>query len=379
MGRADGAPSGALGAFTGSGGDALGPWSTTPLIQGPLQGLSGHIVYRIQSARGVPTGPGERYSTTINEVSPGITWAIGNHWSLSYSPTWTFYTNDALRDSVDHTATLSWRTRYQNWRFNAHHRTSTADSVIIETGRQTKRRHYQTMVGASSDLNSWLSWDHRLRYNVRNSDTFGDFQEYSLEERLTRSLADRGSISLGALYGYVNVSEGVDHQHLSPRLNADWQVGPRLGLNGYVGVEHRWFKGGLGDTTNPIFDVSARYALTDSTGLYVGYNRSVSPSFFQDTVTRREILDATLTQRFLGRYFFSATAARRTSSYRSANPGDVDGRRDRYVHYSFRLSTALGERGHVSIFYQPEADNSSNRPLYTYGVRSYGAEASYRF
>ncbi len=340
--------------------------------------LNAHLFYRFQRAEGIPNGPGERYTSTVHEVSPGIAWALGEHWGLNYTPTFTWYSHDLLEDTVDHNVLLDWRTDYQGWRFDASHRYQRANNVLIETGSQTERESFQTAFGAILDLNTRLGWETRLGHYVRSSDMLNDFREYTAEQHLLYSLSERVRASAGVVYGYVTVDDGSDHQYLRPRLGVDYAPGEKLSLRGWAGLENRWYKNGI-ETTAPVYQIAANYRPVETTELTVSYNRSVTPAFFQDAVVRRRWLELSLTQRLLGRYFLSVSAGRQESSYSGLTTATISGRQDKATHYSVRLSTPIRDQGFVALFYEPEADNDSNRDDFSYSIRSWGAELGWQF
>lgn len=341
-------------------------------------GLHPYALYRFQSVDGLPNGPGNRFSTNVHEIAAGISWRIGDHWVVDYSPSWTYYSHDDLEDSVDHSLLVNWGTTYRNWRFNANHRTNTSNTVLFETAAQTERDTFQTTASAAVALNSQFGSETRLGHNVRLAETFSDFREYTIEQRLVVQLAERIDGSLGATYGYADVSNAADHEYITPRIIVDWLVGQKLSLHGALGVEYRQFDDDS-ETDNPVYDISLNYTPVEATSFSLGYNRSLSPSLFQDAVVRREVIEASLTQRLFGRLFLTLSAGRREADYQSRAVGALQGRRDRNEYYSARLSTVFLERGILAIFYQPEGDNTSNRPNFDYSVRTVGAEVRYNF
>jgi hypothetical protein len=341
-------------------------------------GLRPRILYRYQYAQGIPNGEGPRYTSHVHELAPGIRWHVGNHLRLDYSPVFTQYSNDAMEDTVDHALTVDWSTTYQAWRFDAGHRFNHSNSLLIETGAQTERDSFQTTLGALYALNSRLGWESRLGHYRRSAKTLQDFTEYNGEQRLLYSVNERLGVSVAAAYGYVKVDDGSNHEYIRPRVTLNYRPGEKLTLRGWAGAENRWYKNGM-ETTSPVYQLAADYLPVESTKLTVSYNRAVSPSYFEDAVARRRSLEVSLTQRFLGRYFLTVRAGRQNSSYSSFTSSAIDGRRDRTTNYSARLSTTFRDRGYIALFYEPEADNESNRDAFSYSLRSHGAEVGWQF
>lgn len=341
-------------------------------------GLHPYALYRFRDVDGLPNAPGTRFSTKVHEVSAGVFWRIGEHWIVDYSPTWTNYSNDALEDSVDHTLLVNWQTTYENWHFRADHRTRTSNTVLYETAEQTERDSFQTTFSAAVALSSQLGSETRLGHNVRLAEAFADFREYTIGQMFRLQPGERLAFSAGAIYGRTNVSEAPNQEHVTPRIEVDWLIGDKLSLRGGVGIEYRSIDDGK-ETNNPVYDASLNYTPLETTWLTFGYNRSVSPSLFQNAIVRREVFEASLTQRLLGRLFLTVSAGRRNDEYETRLPSALDGRRDRHEYYSARLSTVFLERGMLAIFYQPAGESESNRPNFDYDVRTLGVEFRYNF
>ena len=352
--------------------------SVRPAAGPPVAGLRPRIYYRYQYAEGIPNGPGERHSSHVHEFTPGILWHIGERLQLDYAPSFIYYSNDAIEDSIDHSLALTWNTHYEAWRFDAAHRYRRSNSVLIETGSQSKRENFLTTVGALRELNSRWAWESRLNHHSRQTETLQDFGEYAGEQRLLYSVSERLGLSLAAAYGYVKVDDGSNHEYIRPRFTVDYRPGEKLSLRGWAGAENRWYKNGL-ETTSPVYQVSANYLPVEATQLTLSYGRAIQPSYFEDAVTRRRAWDVSLTQRFLGRYFLTVRASRQDVAYSTITPSAIDGRHDVTTSYSARLSTPIRDRGFIAVFYEPESDNESNRDAFTYSLRTYGVEGGWQF
>ena len=88
----------------------------TALHWGPVI-VHPHILYDISYGNSLQTSPGQFANTLINNLSPGILFALGQHWFLDYTPTLHFYSSQQFKDGVDQFVSLSGGTTFREWTF----------------------------------------------------------------------------------------------------------------------------------------------------------------------------------------------------------------------------------------------------------------------
>lgn len=117
-----------------------------PFQVGPLD-LHPHAFYRFLYATGVQSAPGQPHDTISEDVSPGLLVDLGKHWTLDYTPTWTFYSDDQFHgtnefhNTLDHAATLNGGLAYGDWLLGFNQTYIRSDTPLIVTVlRPCKRR-----------------------------------------------------------------------------------------------------------------------------------------------------------------------------------------------------------------------------------------------
>src|SRR5262249_25812607 len=134
------------------------PAETVPefLDWGPVRARP-HLLYRFLYGDGIPAAPGQQEKTAINEIYPGITLNIGEHWWLDYTPTLRYYSNSKFRDTLDHSVSLSGTASYESGVYSLLQSFSTSSESLAETAGQTDTENFVTALNAAWQLGSKMS------------------------------------------------------------------------------------------------------------------------------------------------------------------------------------------------------------------------------
>ena len=114
-----------------------------PFQWGPVS-FHPSLSYQFLYGTGIQSSPGNNAATILQTVSPNFLFIIGSHWTLDYSPSWTFYSSSQFQDTLSHTATLSWGMSYEDWVLGFSQGYSRSDAPSVETGGQTEQESYTT-------------------------------------------------------------------------------------------------------------------------------------------------------------------------------------------------------------------------------------------
>jgi hypothetical protein len=308
-----------------------------------------------------------------------VTFTLGDHWNLDYTPTWTFYSNNTFRDTFDQAASLAGG--YTSADSSAGFSLSylSASPVLIETGQQTHQVIYATGLNASRRLGSRTLLDMGLSWTDRSADTFTSSRESSVSAMLHYQFSARVNAAAGLSAGYVNVSAGSDMTDTRPQVQIAWRPTDKVSVDAHGGVENRRFRaGGVSDLNNPFYGAAIRYQPVANTALTLGADRVVAPSYFAGLVTETTSWQAGLEQRLLEHFYLSAGFAQGKNSYIATENGVVAGRDDRYYSFNVRLHTTWLRRGTIAVLYQ-NTHNTSNLSGFGFDSNQIGLEIGYRF
>lgn len=355
------------------------PGETPPLQWGPMD-LRPHANYHLSYGNGIQSAPGQRLDSVVNEISPGWLFDLGRHWSLDYTPTWRFYSNNQLRDTLDHNVRLAGWTAYEDWVLGLSQGYATSSAPLVETGTQTFQETYSTALTASYLFNSKVSVDLAVSQNFVSAQSFSSYREWATMDWLNFQLWPRLNVAFGAGFGYVNLETGTDMTYEDYQGRVSWRVTDKVSFQANAGLEDRQFlSGGAPDLINPIFGLSLFYQPAEATTFSVSANRMVSASYFQNLVTENTSVNAGLSQRLFRKVYLGLTGSYTRASYvATASSAVFAGRTDDYYSFNVRLSSVFLKRGSIALFYQ-YTDNSSSQAGYTFSSNQVGLELGYKF
>ena len=339
--------------------------------------LRPHPYYRFLYGAGILAGTNQAVNTVINQISPGFLLEIGRHWTLDYTPTWTFYSNGHFKDSLDHSITLTGGTSYEDWTLGLSQNVSLTSDPMVETATQTDQQSYTTDVKASYLINSKLFTDLGLNQHIISADQFNSSREWSTLDWLNYQFWPRMSAGVGVGFGYVNVETGPDMTYEQLQARTDWRATDKISFQVHAGGEDRQFLSGASDLLNFVFGATIQYQPFTVTKISISANRGVSPSYFTGA-TEDTDLTAGLNQRLLGKLYLDLQGSYRKVKYVTSESNVPVNRDDDIYSVSVQLSYRFIERGSVAAFYQAGKDSSS-QPGFGYSSSQVGFQISYSF
>ncbi len=336
---------------------------------GPIN-LRGHLLYRLLYGDGFPSAPGQNYKTVINEVDPGVLFELGPHWTLDYTPSLRFYSNQHFQDTTDHAVRLNGATTYEDWSLGLSQGYATSSQPLYETGAPTEYESYSTTANAAYQINTKTSLELGLSQSFQfvgqnqPGQALTDSRVWSTMDWLNYQFWPRFGAGVGASFGYINMGFGPDMTFEQAQGRINWQATDKVSLMLSGGLDDRQF---LNSTTpallNPIFMASALYKPFESTTLSLNAGRMVSPSLLQGLVAESTTVSGGINQRFFRKLNLSLTTGYTVVSYELSFAGSNLSREDDLTFANVRLSAPFRKRGTVAIFYQA-SENSSTQARY---------------
>jgi hypothetical protein len=351
----------------------------TPLLQWGPVALHPHLLYRLVYGSGIQTAPGHPAKSVIHEVSPGLLCAVGSHWTNDYTPTWTFYSNHRLRDTLDHAEKLTGANAYEDWAFGLSQSYLSSSAPLVETGRQTAQESYSTDINATHQFSTEMSLELAASQNLRFTDKFANTREWSTMNWLNYQFWPRLGAAIGAGVGYVDVDVGTDQNFEQCQGRVNWLATDKISFQVHGGVEDRHFIGAnTSDLINPILGGAIQYQPFETTTLILNADHVVTTSFFTNQVAESTSVTATLDQRLLERLTLSVGGGYHIVRYVASANGAAGGRQDDHYTLGIRLSTTFLQRGTIAALYHL-SNNSSNRAGFGYSSNQFALEIGYRY
>lgn len=358
------------------------PFEWGPIIARP------HFLYRFVYGTGIHPQPTNTTATALHEISPGVLFELGTHWTADFTPTWSYYSDKQLKDTFGYNASLNGATAYNDWIFTLSQTAAKSTSPQIETASQVELETYGTAFGASRQLNQKLSLDLSVDQDIQDSDQFNSSAQWTAMGFLNYHFAPRLSAGIGAGGGYAAVETSPDMAFEQVQAQLRWKVATKLNLSIRAGAEERQILiSGAGSLFNPTYGATLGYQPFEFTTFNLTAQRSVSPSLFQAQVLENTSVNASFSQRLLGHLYLTLAGGYGAQGYVATAPsasvkkGPVfspPGRNDENYNFSARLTLAFLKRASASVFYQ-YSDNISDTPGFGYTSNQGGVELGYRF
>jgi hypothetical protein len=341
--------------------------------------LRPHPFYQFFYGDGIQAGTNQLVNTTIQQISPGALLEMGSHWTLDYSPVWTVYSNNKLRNTFGQTVMLVGGTAYNDWVFGISQGYTDSSSPSVETATQTRQQTYSTVVNAAYTMNSKMSLDLAANQDFVSADQFSSYQEWSTLDWLNYQFWPRLNAAVGVGGGYDNedASPDMTFEQLQGRVN--WRATDKISFQLHGGVEDRQFlSGDASDLINPVFDATIQYQPFEQTKISLTGERVVSASYLQSSqVTESTGVSADLNQRLVKKLFLDLSGGYQTVKYIASN-SSVSNRKDDYDYLHAQLSWAFLKRGTIAVFYQISRDDSS-KAGYSFTSHQVGFSIGFRY
>jgi hypothetical protein len=361
------------------------------LLQWGIVHLYPHFLYQISYGNGIQASPGEQANTLINQLSPGLTIRLGQHWTLDYTPTLIFYSSPLLKDALNQAVSLSGFTTYEDWSFNLSIGYSDTSDPLIETAGQTDQQVFSAGVGAVYHLNSKVFFtfglNQSLNYYGQTSPgqpspyALNDTRSWSTMDWINYQIGPPISVGMGVGFTYNNVSVGPDIISEQYQARVNWLVQTKLSLSLSIGLIDQQFLGSsVPDLLTPLGSLGLNYQLFKSTGLFLNASVGSSPAVYANQVSQYVTLNAGIHQRLFRRLFLDVSGSYSTTLYYGTTPAANAAGPSNYDTTSFNvaLSTTFFKRLTASAFYQATF-NSSASTLYNYNTHQVGLTLGYSF
>lgn len=351
---------------------------TSPFQQGNLI-FRPYVSYRYLYGDGLQARPGQQRETAINSITPGLIADLGTKWTVDYAPTWTYYSNDAFRDTVDHSARLTGATAYDEWNLGLTQSFSQTTEPLVETGTQTEQASYAINFQAAYRLGEKTQIDNTLGYSQRDAENYPDSRTWTMETGLHYRLEEAVDAALALQLGSTDVSTGSDMTFMQPQLKLTWEPAEKTSLRMMVGYESRKIHtGNAGSLGNAIGSLSFSYEPFDFTRISVEAGRSVNPSLISNQVSKNNQWSIGADQRFFGHFYLNLRYSHGTADYVATDSAFALGRGDTRNSFNARLSTTFLQRGTIALIYN-ESRNSTNIAGFGYKSSQAGFEVGFRY
>ena len=334
-----------------------------PLQLGPVT-LRPHAFYQFLYGTGLQSTPGQQHDSIVQSFAPGLLLVLTPHWTLDYTPTFTFYSDKSFQNNVGQSVALNGTASYETWTFGLLQSFTYSSSPQAQTGTQTSQNDYQTTVSASCPLNSKMSVDLGVSQALLFPSGFQSTKEWSTTDWLNYEFWPRLNAGAGAGIGYINASPNMLFEQLQGRVG--WRATDKISLQVNGGAEFTQVTDDSSNPlVNPIMSVALQYQPFDETRISLGAGRAVSPSYYENQLSVVTSINGEIRQRLLGKLYLDVNAGYNWNNYTSIANGLPANPSSDYYSVKVQLSTTFLKRGTLAVFYN-YSDNTTAQTGLTY-------------
>ena len=347
-----------------------------PLQWGPVT-LRPHVSYQFTYGTGIQSSPGQQHDTVDQSLAPGVLFVLGAHWTLDYTPTFTFYSDKNFKDTVGQSVTLNGGTTYEEWVLGFSQNFTYTSSPQVETGTQTDQQTYSTSLSASRPLNSKVSVDLGINQSLIFPTDFQSSKEWSTMDWLNYAFWPRLVAGVGAGAGYTVATPNSLYEQLQGRVN--WRATDKISFSINGGPEFMQFTdGGAAPLINPVFGGSIQYQPFEHTQISLGASRSINTSYYSNQVTEDSNVTANLNQRLFKNFSLTVAGGYNWTTFVSAASGASANDSSEYYSVNVQLGTTIFKRGSVSVFYN-YSDNITSQAGLAFSSSQVGFNLGYSY
>jgi hypothetical protein len=347
-----------------------------PLQWGPVT-LRPHVFYQFAYGTGILTGGNQPNDTIIQSLAPGILFVLSPRWTLDYTPTLTFYSNNNFRDTVGQSVTLTGGTTFEAWVFGISQNFTYSSSPQVQTGTQTSQDTYTTALTAFRKLNSKMSVDLGINQNFNFPTDFQRTLEWSTLDWLNYEFWPRLVVGVGAGAGYIISTPNMVFEQIQGRVN--WHATDKTSFQISGGGQFSQFTdGGAAPLINPVFNAAIQYQPFKHTQISVNGGEQVDTSYFANQVNVVTTVGANVNQRLLGRIYLNVGGSYNWNNYTAVADGATASNPVNYYSVNVNLSMTLFKRASASIFYSYNDSTTSQTGL-AFSSSQVGFNVGYRY
>lgn len=196
-----------------------------------------------------------------------------NHWSLSYTPNFNFYTDNTDQDGVDHFVDAAWQRIFAKTSLDARLGYEKTDGADRFASGSIEKDAYRAKFRVSHQYSGKSRYDLDLGFVIDDFDNDGllfDRERYNA--RLSWQYQMTGKLQVGPFVGYEHVdtdnANNPTQDAISFGVRGNYRALQKTTLTGYIGGEYREFNGdGRNDKISPTFEFGAQHQLTGKISL----------------------------------------------------------------------------------------------------------------
>jgi hypothetical protein len=330
----------------------------------------------------------EKEDDVVITVAPGITGVardladgLGKVMRLDYSPAFLFYTQGKRGDEVSHNARVEGSLLFPRVTLGLSQRvTHTSDPDVDVEGR-SQRTDFGTALTSRYVMGEKTSLEVNFTFDLVDYelDTLSDYWGVANQNWVNYQYSEKVGLGLGLVLGYIEVEDFPNQTYQQLLGRVTYAIAEKVDLSVSAGGELRQYRGGVGDSVNPVWTVTGAYRPRDGTAVTLGlYQQFSTSATFGSQDFLRTGGSVTLRQRVYRRVSFTVSGLYYHSDYEATVVGVVATRVDDSFGVRLGLDTRLGQRWTAGLFYD-YLHNRSTEDRFDYDRQRVGARVAWAY
>ena len=348
-----------------------------PLQWGPVT-LHPHVNYSFTDSLGVRSSTNSPPEDTIvQSLSPGVLFVLSRHWTLDYTPTFTFYSNNHFQDNVGQSVSLNGGTVYDYWTLGLSQSFTYTTTPEVQTGAQTEETSVSTALNASHQLTSKLLLSLGFSQSLNYPSGFQSSETWSTSDALNYQFWPRLTAGINVGFGYTAATPDSYFGQIGGQTS--WRATDKLSISANAGAQVTTFTtGGANPLGSPIFGLSIQDQLFEHTQLSLNANQGITTSFFENQVTETTSVGGGVSQGLFKHYTLNVNGSYNWTTYHAAATDTTVNSDSEYYSVNVNLSTTIFKRMSVSTFYTYSA-NTTSQPGLAYASNQFGFNVGFTY
>jgi hypothetical protein len=333
-----------------------------PLQWGPIT-LHPHISYQFTDSLGVRSSTNAPPSDTIvQSLSPGVLFVLTRHWTLDYTPTFTFYSNNHFQDNVSHAVSLTGGIVYDDWTLGLSQSFTYSSTPQVQTGAQTQDTSVSTGITAGHQLTSKLALSLGLSQSLNFPSGYQTSKTWSTSDSLNYQFWPRLTAGITVGFGYTEATPNSYFGQLGGTTS--WRASDKFSISANAGAQVTQFtSGGQAPLGNPVFGLTIQDQLFKHTQLSLNANEGLTTSYYANQLTENTSVGGSLSQELFKHYTLGVNGSYNWTTYHAAATDATVNSASEYYSIGVTLGTTIFKHIAVSTFYTYSANVTSQSEL----------------
>lgn len=283
-----------------------------------------------------------------------------DYFFIGYCPSETLFAHYSDQDSFNQAGMLHGRFDFSQSTLTLDAQVQTLSDADLDLGRRVNRTVSSASAVFTHQIDDRMAFDTKL--DVENVDYDGgdNSTDVSLAGFLAHNLDDKTQLAAGANVGYLTSQDAPNQFYEQALGRINYNYSDKLAFEADAGVEFREFKGGIGEKTQPVFNLTANYQASeyDLIVLNAGsqtVNAASSPDENIDVIN----LGLSISHQLFQRIYLTLSGGYQNMDYQELVSNLGPDRTDNYFYLGLMAAFEVTPWAEVQLSYQYQNDKST--------------------